>query len=105
MPILCPLCTLYNANSSIAGPYAEHGIYQNFIEGHELNGASSIDWAHTIEKHLPIISDGNPIYIEHEPRKVLRAGANFITRLHKAVLTECSREPPQPSDDNVETAD
>ncbi len=72
--------------------YAEYGLYSNFVEGRELNGAGAIDWNRTIGGHLPIVSNGAPIYAEYETRKTLRDESDFITRLHRAVITECSRE-------------
>ena len=72
--------------------YAECGVYSNFVEGREMNGPGSIDWGRTIGRHLPIINNDRPIYVEYETRKTLRDESDFITRLHRAVLTECSRE-------------
>ncbi len=72
--------------------YAEFGVYSNYVEGRELNGAGTIDWNRTIGNHLPFLSDGQPVYLEYETRKTLRDESDFITRLHRAVLTECSRE-------------
>ena len=72
--------------------YAEYGVYSNYVEGCELNGAGSIDWNRTIGKHLPILADGRPVYVEYESRKTSRDESDFITRLHRAVLTECSKQ-------------
>lgn len=72
--------------------YTEYGVYSNYVEGRELNGGGVIDWNRTIGNHLPLLTDGEPIYAEYESRKTLRDEADFITRLHRAVLTECSRE-------------
>lgn len=72
--------------------YGEYGEYSNYVEGRELNGNGSIDWNRTIGGHLPVLSNGRPIYMEYETRKTYRDGSDFITRLHRAVLTECSRE-------------
>lgn len=72
--------------------YAEYGVYSNYIEGRELNGSGTIDWGRTISNHLPLLSGGRPIYVEYETRKTLRDESDFITRLHRAVLTECSRQ-------------
>lgn len=72
--------------------YAEYGAYSNYVEGYELNGSGVIEWDRTIGRHLPVLADGAPIYIDFETRKTLRDESDFITRLHRAVLTECSRE-------------
>lgn len=72
--------------------YGEYGEYSNYVEGRETNGSGAIDWNRTIGEHLPILSDGRPVYTEFETRKTLRDESDYITRLHRAVLTECSRE-------------
>lgn len=72
--------------------YGEHGEYSNYIEGREFNGNGVIDWNRTIDSHLPIIQEGQPIYTEFEARKAFRNDSDYITRLHRAVLTACSRE-------------
>ena len=72
--------------------YAEYGVYSNYVEGRELNGSGSIDWNRTIGNHLPFLADGRPVYLEYETRKTLRDDSDFITRLHRAVLTECSEK-------------
>lgn len=72
--------------------YAEYGEYSNYVEGFELNGNGAIDWNRTIGGHLPILQDGRPIYAEYETRKTFRDDSDYITRLHRAVLTACSRE-------------
>ncbi len=72
--------------------YAEYGVYSNYVEGRELNGPGTIDWNRTIGNHLPFLADGRPVYLEYETRKTLRDESDFITRLHRAVLTECSKE-------------
>ena len=72
--------------------YGEYGEYSNYVEGREINGGGAIDWDRTIGEHLPILSNGRPVYTEFETRKTLRDESDYITRLHRAVLTECSRE-------------
>lgn len=72
--------------------YGEYGEYSNYVECREINGSGSIDWNRTINRHLPVLSDGRPVYTEFETRKMLRDDSDYITRLHRAVLTECSRE-------------
>lgn len=72
--------------------YSDYGVYSNCTEGRELNGSGPIDWNRTIAAHQPVLTDGRPVYIEYETRKTLCDESDFITRLHRAVLTECSRK-------------
>lgn len=85
--------------------YGEYGEYSNYIEGREINGSGAIDWNRTIGEHLPILSDGRPVYTEFETRKTLRDESDYITRLHRAVLTECSRELHDAGVDNLLSLD
>lgn len=71
--------------------YGEFGEYSNYIDGFEPNGSGSIDWNRTIGAHLPILSNGQPIYTEYETRKTFRDDSDYIARLHRAVLSECSQ--------------
>lgn len=72
--------------------YSEYGVYSNYVDGFELNGAGVIDWNRTIGRHLPIVQNAVPIYVDYESRKTLRDESDYITRLHRAVLTEISAE-------------
>ena len=72
--------------------YSEYGVYSNYIEGFELNGSGIIDWNRTIGNHIPIVQDSAPIYVDYESRRTLRDESDYITRLHRAVLTEISNE-------------
>lgn len=72
--------------------FGEYGEYANYVTTRVANGAGDIDWNRTINAHLPLISGGRPVYAEYETRKTLRDDSDFITRLHQAVLTECSRD-------------
>lgn len=71
--------------------YSEYGVYSNFIESREVNGRGDIDWGRTINRRLPLLIDSSPIYVEYETRRTQRDESDFITRLHRSVLTKCSR--------------
>lgn len=72
--------------------YSEYGEYSNYVDGLETNGGGLIEWNRTIGNHLPMVVNDEPIYVEYESRKTFRDESDFITRLHRAVLTECSAE-------------
>ena len=71
--------------------YDEYGIYSNFEETRVLNGPGVIDWQRTIDMETPVISDGVPIYLDLWTRKTRRDEYDLIMRLHRAILSECSR--------------
>lgn len=71
--------------------YEEYGIYSNFEEARVPNGPGIIDWQRTIDNEIPVISDGVPIYLDLWTRKTRRDEYDLIMRLHRAVLSECSR--------------
>lgn len=71
--------------------FDEYGEYSNYELTYEVNGPGVIDWGRTVNGHLPLLSNGRLVYTELETRKTCRNEADFIMRLHRAVLTECSR--------------
>lgn len=71
--------------------FDEYGEYSNYELTYEVNGSGVIDWNRTVNRHLPLLSNGQPVYTELETRKTRRNEADFVMRLHRAVLTECSR--------------
>lgn len=81
LPIMMRLLDLFD----------EYGEYSNYELTYENNGSGVIDWNRTIGGHLPLLSNGCPIYTELETRKTSRKKTDLIVRLHRAVLTECSQ--------------
>lgn len=71
--------------------YDERGIYSNFEEIRELNGNGVIDWGRTVDTVTPVLADGVPVYLDYWTRKTRRDDTDLVTRIHRAILTECSR--------------
>lgn len=71
--------------------YEEYGVYSNYEETRVLNGPGVIDWQRTIDMETPVISDDAPIYLDLWTRKTRRDEYDLIMRLHRAILSECSR--------------
>jgi hypothetical protein len=71
--------------------YEEHGIYDNYEDSRDLNGNGVIDWGRTIDTIAPVLTDGQPVYLDYWTRKTRRDESDLVTRLHRAILTECSR--------------
>jgi len=75
---------------SLLENYAEHGIYSNITHEVENNGSGDILWDRTINMSEPFFCDGSPVYIDLHTRRVVDDDQNYITRLHKHIITECS---------------
>lgn len=71
--------------------YEERGVYDNYEDSRELNGNGVIDWGRTVDTITPLLSDGQPVYLDYWTRKTRRDESDLVTRLHRAILTECSR--------------
>lgn len=71
--------------------YDEYGVYSNYVRRLADNGPGCISWERTITSNLPFISDDRPVYVDYKTVESDKDTADFVTRLHRAVLTECSR--------------
>jgi len=70
--------------------YYECGIVSEDIEHIEINGIGNILWQKTIDESFAIIEDGRPYYTEVFDKQIIDDTDNYISRLHKLVITECS---------------
>lgn len=70
--------------------YADYGVYSNYVRTLQTNGNGEISWERTIANHRPYISNDAPIYLEYETVANSRDDSDFVTRLHRCALTECS---------------
>lgn len=71
--------------------YDEYGVYSNYVRTIADNGPGSISWERTIAASLPFVQDGRPIYFDYKTVETDPDASDFVTRLHRAVLTACSR--------------
>lgn len=72
--------------------YYENGIYSNSEDIVEVNGEGSILWNQTISDGFAIINEDKPYYVELYTHHSIDDEYDYFTRLHKAVLTECSKQ-------------
>ena len=75
---------------AIIESYEIYGVYSNFRKELRDNGAGEISWERTISMVQPYIQHGNAIYLDYKTVDSMRDLSDFVTRLHKSVLTECS---------------
>ena len=76
---------------SLLEMYDEYGVYSNYVHTIADNGSGNISWERTIATNLPFVRDGRPIYFDYKTVETDADASDFVTRLHRAVLTECSR--------------
>lgn len=77
---------------AILDMYSEYGEYANYTREYRTNGSGEISWERTIERQQPFLSDGSPVYLDCETVYTTRDQSDFITRLHRAVVTKCSAD-------------
>lgn len=75
---------------SLLEMYDEYGVYSNYVHTIADNGSGNISWERTIAANLPFVRDGRPIYFDYKTVETDADASDFVTRLHRAVLTECS---------------
>lgn len=71
--------------------YAEHGLYSTAVTDCEYNGAGEIHWDRTLSSLDPFFCNGVPLYLDFHTRRTVDDTSDYVTRLHKHLLTECSR--------------
>ncbi|NGM18296.1 LlaJI family restriction endonuclease [Eggerthellaceae bacterium zg-893] len=69
----------------------EYGVYENYVKTLADNGPGDINWERTIASNLPFMSNGRPIYLDYKTVESDQDAADFVMRLHRAVLAECSK--------------
>lgn len=72
--------------------YHENGLYTNPEEIVERNGEGEILWEKTVNEGFPIIRGGKPYYTEYFTRKTADDMTDYFLRLHRCVVSECSRQ-------------
>lgn len=75
---------------SLLEMYDEYGVYSNYVRTIADNGSGNISWERTIASNLPFVRNGRPIYFDYKTVETDPDTSDFVTRLHRAVLTECS---------------
>ncbi|MBD5647924.1 MAG: LlaJI family restriction endonuclease [Desulfovibrio sp.] len=71
--------------------YAEHGLYSNTVADVEYNGTGEIHWDKTLSSLDPVFCEDIPLYLDFHTKRTVDDTHDYVTRLHKHILTECSR--------------
>lgn len=72
--------------------YSDNGIYQNQEIKIEYNGHGEIKWDRTINENYALIVDDQPFYTELYTIKHFNNDSEYISRLHKCIITKASHE-------------
>lgn len=72
--------------------YYDNGIYTKHKDIIDTNGEGEILWDRTIDETIPIIINNRPFYTELQTRNTIDDERDYFKRLHKCIITECSRK-------------
>ncbi len=72
--------------------YFLNGLYSREREERVLLGQGEVDWETTINTSLCVIQKDRPCYFDYYTTDTFRDDADYITRLHACIITECSEE-------------
>ncbi len=71
--------------------YIENGIYQKIYDNIEKNIDGEIVWDKTINEIFPVLRNNKPYYFDFYNTLQENDDFDYFTRLHKAIINECSR--------------
>lgn len=71
--------------------YYESGLYFNRRETVQVDDFGDVLWGKTIDETTPLISNSSVVYVDLYRRRSVVDDNDFIHRLHKFVLTTCSK--------------
>lgn len=72
--------------------YFDNGIYNSKHEIIETNEDGEILWDNTINETFAILIKNRPYYLELQTRNVDNNDLDYITRLHKYIITDCCKK-------------
>ena len=86
---------IYNMLSVIIflmNDYFENGLYTNEKNICVINGEDEINWLKTIDEIQPLISEGEPLYLEYYTNTTQNDEENYFRQLHRYILNECTKK-------------
>lgn len=72
--------------------YYEYGLYNSSQNIVELDGDGDILWGKTVDEMYPVINKNRPYYLDLYTRKSIDNNLDFFYQLHRAVITDCSKQ-------------
>lgn len=76
----------------IINDFHENGIYANQEDIIETNGEGEILWDNTINETFALIIRNRPFYTELKTKNMSDDEMDYITRLHKYIITDCYKK-------------
>lgn len=71
--------------------YHNVGIYRRLREREVFGGNGQVNWRRTIERTVPVLSSGRPVYVETISRSATRDHDYFVSRLHRQIVETAAR--------------
>jgi hypothetical protein len=68
--------------------YCKSGIYRRSARAHEWNGQGSVNWSRTIAAGELVISNGQPLYLKRQTRKISADLSYVVASLHRYAIEE-----------------
>lgn len=72
--------------------YLTAGIYRRLRDREEVNGSGLINWRRTIERMVPVLSSGRPVYVDTVTRSAAKDRDYFVSRLHRQIVEYAAQE-------------
>lgn len=90
-PFLDPASNLTDLNALaladwLIRDYLHSGIYRRLRDREEVGGQGQVSWRRTIERTVPVLSSGRPIYVDTITRSAARDRDHFVSRLHRHIV-------------------
>jgi hypothetical protein len=90
-PFLDPASNLTELNALaladwLIRDYLTSGIYRRLRDREEIGGQGQVSWRRTIERTVPVLSSGRPIYVDTITRSAARDRDHFVSRLHRHIV-------------------
>ncbi len=80
-----------NLAFGILSDWLHNGMIKDTVKRHKKNGTGKINWKRTLDKHLPIDSNGSPIYLDYETTIVQNQLNSRVALIHKKVVSSCDK--------------
>jgi len=76
---------------NVLNDYLEYGIYDTYEQQIEFNGDGEILWDRTIGEIMPFLVADRPIYFDIKTRRNRISQGDYVTCLHRAIVSDCFR--------------